>query len=293
MTAPIIVGTDGSEASLAAVDWSAAEAGRRDLPLHIMHVLDHRLGLADSHAHGVGHELTGRFHHDPRHQAKSALARACRRAAETTPGLDVRAAAVVGHADVVLTAISARASLLVVGRHGVGGRSWPRLGSVALCLASSARCPVVFTAAEPRPAHHEIVVGADGGEDATAALEFGFGEADMRAAQLTALHAWANPEARWPENDGDWLLSVGERNDGATAVLREQVAPWRNKYPRVPVTESVVHGHLGRALSLASSNADLVVIGGHRGQVSRAPGLRLAGDALLHHVHCPVALIPG
>jgi nucleotide-binding universal stress UspA family protein len=275
------------------VDWSAAEAASRDLPLCIMHVLDHRPGLAGSHAHGPGHELTGRFHHDLRHQAKSALAKACRRAAETTPGLDARIAAVVGHADVVLTAISARASLLVVGRHGAGGLSWPRLGSVALCLASSARCPVVFTVAESRPAHHAIVVGADGSDDATAALEFGFGEADMRAAQLTALHAWANPEACWPENDGDWLLSVGERNDGATALLHEQVAPWRDKYPTVPVTESVVHGHLGPVLSLASSSADLVVIGGHQGRASQVPRLGPVGDALFHRVHCPVVLIPG
>jgi nucleotide-binding universal stress UspA family protein len=293
MTAPIVVGTDGSEASLAAVDWGAAEAASRGLPLRIMHVVDRRPGLAGSHAHGLGHELAGRLHHDLRHQAKSALARACRRVAESTPGLDVRAAAVVGRADVVLTAVSARASILVVGRHGAGGLWGARLGSVALCLASSARCPVVFTAAESRPAHHEIVVGAEGGDDATAALEFGFGEADMRAAELTALRAWACPEARWPENDGAWLLSVGERNEGATALLREQIAPWRDKYPTVPVTESVVHGHLERALTLASSSADLVVIGGHLGGVSQVPDLGPVGAAVFHCVRCPVVLIPG
>jgi nucleotide-binding universal stress UspA family protein len=258
-------------------------------------VLDRSPGLAGSHAHvlGLGHELGGRFHHDLRHQARSALAKACHRAAEASPGLDVRAAAVVGRADVVLTAISAQASLLVAGRRGAGRSSGPRLGSVALCLASSARCPVVFTAAESGPAHYEIVVGADSSDDVTAALEFGFGEADMRAARLTALHAWTHPEARWPDNDGAWLLSVGERNDGATALLRKQVAPWRDKYPDVPVTENVVHGHLAGVLALASSSADLVVIAGHRGHVTQVPGLGPVGDAVLHCVHCPVVLIPG
>jgi nucleotide-binding universal stress UspA family protein len=289
--APIIVGADGSDASLAAVDWGAADAARRAVPLHILHVLDHGLGC--THPHVLGHELAGLVRHEQRHQAKSALARARHRAAEAVPDLDIRATVVAGRPGEVLAAISARASLVVIGCRGAGGSTWPRLGSVALCLASRGRCPVVFTSAESRPVQDEIVVDADGSEDGTAALEFGFCEADMRAGRLTALHAWAHPGAGWPDNDGRWLLSVGEPNDGAVALLREQVAPWRHKYPDVPVTESVVHGYPGRALALASNSADLVVVGGRKGGVSQVPGLDAVGYTLLHHAHCPVVLIPG
>ncbi|MFD0475662.1 universal stress protein [Nonomuraea thailandensis] len=36
----IIAGVDGSVASRAAVEWAAADAARRDLPLRIVHVVD-------------------------------------------------------------------------------------------------------------------------------------------------------------------------------------------------------------------------------------------------------------
>jgi nucleotide-binding universal stress UspA family protein len=147
--------------------------------------------------------------------------------------------------------------------------------------------------AESHPVQDEVVVDADGSDDATAALEFGFGEADMRDGRLTALHAWAHPGAGWPDDDGHWLLSVGEPDDGAVALLRKQVAPWRHKYPDVPVTERVVHGYPGRVLALASNSADLVVVGGRQGQVTQVPGPGLVGYNLLRHAHCPVVLIPG
>jgi len=292
MTAPIIAGTDGSEESLAAVRWAALAAARHRAPLRVLHVVEHHAGPA-THAPGLGHELAARFRHELPHHARSALARATRRAVEAAPGVDVRAAAVFGRADQVLTAVSARAPLLVIGTRGGGGFPGLRLGSVALRLASHSRCPVVFTVACSGRVFHEIVVGTDGGDGDTAALEFGFGEADARDSRLTALHAWAHPQAGLVEEGHGWVLSVGPVNDGATALLAEQVAPWRRKYPGVQVTESAVHGHPGRVLALESGRADLVVIGGRQSGPGLPPGLGPVGYALLHHARCPVAVIRG
>jgi hypothetical protein len=83
------------------------------------------------------------------------------------------------------------------------------------------------------------------------------------------------------------VLSVGQLNEGAAALLSEQVAPWRDKNPEVSVTETTVHGHPGRVLALASRRADLVVVGGRRGEAELVPGLGPVSYAMRHHAYCP------
>jgi nucleotide-binding universal stress UspA family protein len=294
MTAQIVAGTDGSEESLAAVAWAAVEAAQRGMRLSIVHVMEHTMPAADAQI--VWHEVhrRGVSQHELPHGARSMLARAAHRAAGVAPGVDVHIAAVHGHADEVLTAITDDAALFAIGSRGTGsGRfSGLRLGSVALCLATRARCPVVFTTAGSRPDVREIVVGTDNSEEASAALEFSFGEADARGAQLTALYAWQHPESGRLDGYHGWVLSVDPVDKRAAAVLSEQVAPWRDKYPGVGVTESPVRGHAGRALAFASNSTDLIVIGGRRNLAS-SMGLGPVTYAMLRHAQCPVAVIPG
>jgi nucleotide-binding universal stress UspA family protein len=293
MTMPIVAGTDGSEESLAAVGWAAAEAARRRVPLSIVHVVEPHHALPAAHAQPPQPDRGGRLRHDLPHRARSALARASRRAAQAAPGVDLRTTAVFGRADQVLTDLAATVPLLAIGTRGAGGFPGLRLGSVALRLACGARCPVVFAPVGTAPVVGEIVVGIDDCDEATAALGFGFDEADVRGARLTALHVWAQPQAGRLDGHRDWVLSVGPVNQAAAAVLAAQVAPWRDKYPGVTVTEITVHGHPGRTLALASRGADLVVVGGCRNGLASVPGLGQLGYAMLHHAQCAVALIPG
>jgi nucleotide-binding universal stress UspA family protein len=293
MTAPIVAGIDGSEESLAAVQWAAVAAARRGVPLSIVHVVEHHVEPAtDGEILRYDPQHWGPVRHGLPHGARSALARASRRAVAAAPGLSVRLAAVFGRADQVLSAITDRAPLLVIGTRGNGGFSGLRFGSVALCLASRARCPVVFTRAGSRPEVREIVAGTDDRYEARSALEFSFGEADVRGARLTAMYVWAHPEAGRLDGYHDWVLSVDAVNEGAASLLSEQVLPWRDKYPEVIVTESPVRGDPERALALASQSSDLVVIGGRRDQAS-AKGVGPVTFAMLQHAQCPVAIIPG
>jgi nucleotide-binding universal stress UspA family protein len=294
MTAPIVAGTDGSEESLAAAAWAATEAAQRGRPLSIVHVMEHTGPAADSRIEWHEVHRRGGNQHELPHAARSALARAAHRAACAAPGVDVRIAAVHGHADEVLTAITDAAALFAIGTRGTGsGRfSGLRLGSVALCLAARARCPVVFTGAGSRPDVRGIVVGADESDEAAAALEFSFGEADVRSAQLTAMYAWEHAERGRLDGYHGWVLSVDPVDKRAAALLSEQVAPWRDKYPRVNVTESPVRGHAGRALAFASNTTDLIVVGGRRSLAS-SMGLGPVTYAMLRHAQCPVAIIPG
>lgn len=289
MIAPIVAGADGSEQSLAATAWAALAAERRRVPLCIVHVIEHNPGPS-AHAHGMGHDLAGRFGHGLPHHARSVLAKASRRAVMAAPGVDQRAVAVYGDAGQVLTAITARASLLAVGRRSAAGFPGPRPNSVALHLASHARCPVVFVKADRSPVSDEIVVGTDGSNDSAAAVEFGFGEADTRHARLSTLCISALPQAARLEGYPNWILSVGPLNASAAASLAHQVAPWRQKYPDVLVTESTVHGQPARVLSMLSECAELVVVADDPARLDLARGS--IADALLQHAQCPVAVIP-
>jgi nucleotide-binding universal stress UspA family protein len=292
MIAPIVAGADGSEQSLAATAWAAVAAARRRVPLCIVHVVDTDSG-PPAHAHLAGHDIAERFRHNLPHHARSVLAKAAHRAVMAAPAVDLRTVAVYGHAGQVLTAITARASLLAVGTRGPAGLPGLRVNSVTLHLAGRARCPVVFVRADSSPVSHEIVVGTDDSNDAPAALEFGFGEADDRHARLTALYISALPHIARLEGYSHWMLSVGPPNASAVASLAKQVDPWRQKYPDVQVTESTVHGQPGKVLSMFSGHADLVVVAGDRIRPGMAPGPGSVADALLHHAQCPVAVIPG
>jgi len=289
MITPIVAATDGSDESLAAAEWAAVAAARRRLPLCIVHVVDQHPGPA-THAQLLRHELAGPFRHELPHHARAVLAKASHRAAGASPGIDMHAVAVYGHADQVLTAITEKVPLLVIGTRGTGRSAGQRLGSVALRLADQASCPVVLVTADSSPAFDEIVVGTDGSDDPTPALEFGFGEADLRESRLTAMYIWANPQAAQFESYRDWMLSIGPVNPIATARLAEEVAPWRHKYPGVLVTETTVHGQPGRVLTLTSGHADLIVV--DRDMPGQARGLGPVSVALLHHTQCPVAVIP-
>jgi nucleotide-binding universal stress UspA family protein len=63
---------------------------------------------------------------------------------------------------------------------------------------------------------------------------------------------------------------------------------WQQKYPGVPVSQDVVHGHPGRALADLSARADLVVPGRQAGLLG--PGS--VRHAVLNHARGPVAIVP-
>ena len=74
----------------------------------------------------------------------------------------------------------------------------------------------------------------------------------------------------------------------AARELEGLLDKWREKYPGVPVSQDVVHGHPGRALAGLSARADLVVLG--RRAVHHGPGTVV--HAVLNHAHGPVATVP-
>jgi nucleotide-binding universal stress UspA family protein len=117
-------------------------------------------------------------------------------------------------------------------------------------------------------------------------------EAALREAKLLAIHAWHAPQGGvfWA---GDLFPPPGLHVAAAQATRRMTLLldGWREKYPDVPVSENVVHGHPGRALASLSARADLVVIGRHTSHPG-LPGPGSVRHAVLNHAHGPIAVVP-
>ncbi len=104
-----------------------------------------------------------------------------------------------------------------------------------------------------------------------------------------AVHAWHAPQAGISRTGT--LYPPPALRAAAAAAARELallLECWQEKYPGVPVSQDVVHGHPGRALAGLSARADLVVIGRHPG----LPGSGSVRHAVLSHAHGPVAVVP-
>ena len=308
-TRPVVVGADGSEESLRAVEWAAREANRHGAPLRIVSApaMPPRMWANDAGPQGVARALGS--------APRRALGEAITRSKEVAPDLLIDTDQLTGPPALAVTGSGSGALMLVVGARGVGGFAALLLGSVSRYAAMHASCPVVVVREETGAVHNEVAVGVRDPHDATATLPFAFEEAALRGATLVAVHAWywfpsgfGDPGADDPGADdyGAGDSGAGDSGAGETAGhmtdaghisavasrnLTEALRKWREKYPAVPVREDVVHGHPGRVLASYTARADLVVIGRHGGH-DTGPAIGAVQHAVLNHAHGPVAIVP-
>lgn len=284
---PIITGTDGSDVSLRAVEWAAREAALRGAPLRIVSV-PAMLPRMSWGAHSGPPSIADLIHE----AAEQALTEAAARAAEAEPGLEVSTALLTGAPALAMAEAATGARMMVVGSRGGGGLAALLLGSVSRHIAFHADCPVVVVRDEPAVVHREIVVGVRD-LDQPCALGFAFDEARLREARLHVIFAWQIflPVMRLTgtERPGADVHGVSPE---AARWLADLIAPWRQKYPDVAVIEDSVHAPASRILVGASARADLVILGRNSPPESGNAGSSAVAHAVLHHAHCPVAIIP-
>ena len=288
-TPPVVVGVDGSEESLRAVEWAAREAGRHGAPLRIVSApaMPPRMWASDPASQGVAKVLGG--------VPRRALGEAITRAREVAPDLLVDTDLLTGPPALMVTGSGSGALLLVVGARGAGGFAAMLLGSVSRYAAMHASCPVVVVREETGAVHREVVVGVRDPHDTNATLSFAFEEAALRGATLVAVHAWHWSPAVFGTGAARETLArsadPGKVPADISGNLTETLRRWREKYPDVPVREDVVHGHPGRVLASYTARADLVVIGRHGGH-DTGPAVGAVQHAVLNHAHGPVAIVP-
>ncbi|MFF0792314.1 universal stress protein [Streptomyces spiralis] len=285
MDLPVVVGVDGSEPSLRAVDWAADEAALRAVPLRMVYAslweryegsaLARELGKPDAQVLAEDIVRTGA------HRARS-------RQAE----LPVSMAALPEEPEYALVREGKNASALVVGSRGRSGVVNVLLGSVGLFVAAHADCPVIVVRGSHdnqarMPVHGRVVVGI--GDDSVAAVRFAAQEAERRGAVLDAVRAWRCPAHE--TIDHPLLAGAPERvyEEKAAEVLE---AALRDLPPEVKVQGRTVEGPARRVLLGAGYDADLLVVGARRRTGHFGLQLGRVAHTVLHHSACPVAVVP-
>ncbi|WP_434599989.1 universal stress protein [Streptomyces sp. A5-4] len=276
------MGIDGSAESLNAANWAAREARRRKLTLRLVHVDDapaQPTGLSGPDA--------------PARGDRGGLDRAVRSLSHRNPGLDIISGTLTGPPAPALVNAAQGSSALVVGSQGHSALAGFLVGSVALAVTAQALCPVALIRA-PRPqrpvsrrtrpaAIAPVVAGVDLDHDCDAVLAQAFAAAAQREAPLIVVSAWSLPLLP------DTSSGIPEPETTRQRQLTALVGPWRSKYPHTPVTERLAHGRAGHILHQASTGASLLVVG-RRTHPAESLGRTL--HAVIHHVACPVVVIP-
>ena len=275
-TTGVVVGYDGSDHSMQALDWAMDEAEYRRLPLTVCHAWQWPYRDGDEAARD-----------SMRHAAQHVLWHGADCARNSSSGLDVRTDLYEGSAAGRLEELSGDAELLVVGSRGLSGMARAATGSVATHTAAHARCPVIVvrgTGPLPRRIHPgPVVVGLADEREVDAVLGFACREAAMRGLPLLAVHAWRQPPVAWGGSMFPALdpLAVGQ---AAENWLAQALLPWREKYPEVAVEARTPDERAGQALS-AVPDATLVVVGGPHGRFGSVT------STMLRNAPCPVAIV--
>ncbi|MEV6054541.1 universal stress protein [Streptomyces sp. NPDC052107] len=286
MTRPITAGVDGTQESLAALDWAGREAVRRGLPLRVVHAWRYAESLA------IADRITQRG------WASEGVAEAVRAVSERHPELEVSVDVVEGEPVHALARAAAEAEMLVLGSRGHGPVLGFLLGSVGQQVIAEAARPVVLVRAGDQPASEaagrDVVVGQHGDpEDSAATLRFAFETAAARGAAVRAVRAWTLPPVfAYSPGSLKLLDDAGGLEPYEQQALTEALRPWRERFPDVRVAEHVEMGSAGQVLLSLADRAQLMVVGRRAHRTAVGARIGSVAHGMLHHAECPVAVVP-
>lgn len=284
---PIVVGVDGSASSLAAAEYAAALAERRQVPLHLVHGYQQVLYSYAITGIPYSEEQTDA---EVRAQVEVELRTLAERLRASHPRLvALQARQIHATPTTVLIGQSEHAQVTVVGCRGVGGFSELLLGSVSWQVASHGygaiivvRPPIGDHRVEPGPEQPPtkprplgpVLAAYDGSPAADAALAFAATEALQRKVKLTITNIYSHGR------------------DEALQLLTDASKPYIAAHPELEVELLTIESdHPDHALVEAGREAALTVVGS-RGRGGFA-GVLLGstGRTLVHHAYGPVAVV--
>ncbi|MFE2100849.1 universal stress protein [Streptomyces sp. NPDC059468] len=288
MALPLVVGVDGSDSCLLAVDWAVDEAVRHGLPLRLVHA-----SLWERYEGGL--PSLGQERPSERVLAEHIVASAADRAERRNPDVKVTTDIVPEDAAAALVRDGNDAFALVTGSRGRGQLKGMLLGSVGLAVAARAQCPVVVVRGDRAGlagTHERILLGLGEADTSAEAVRFAFREAEVRGCVLDVVRAWRRPAY---DRSGDRLPAAAPTDDyeeRASALMDALLEAAIAEHPHVRTRRATLEGPAGKMLVDRSAAADLVVIGARRRTGHFGLQLGRVGHTLLHHALCPVAVVP-
>ncbi|MFI5960058.1 universal stress protein [Cryptosporangium sp. NPDC051539] len=284
----ITIGVDGSPDSIRALDWAARYARTHGAPLEVLTAVG---WPGDTAVHG-GYRIA-ELRDAARVDGQHTLDRMLERVTAAMPGLPVSGRLSNEPPAKALLHASSFSGLVIVGCRGLNPAASLVLGSVSTVVTAHAECPVVVVRSDRQPGPDApVVAGLTGTERDAATLDAAFAEADLAGAPLTVAHAWTDATLVGVFGASvvpSWIEARAE----ADALVRRQLAGWREKYPAATVRTLVQRDGPAAMLQALAPEAGLVVVGS-RGRGGFA-GMLLGSVArrMVQHASAPVLVVRG
>jgi nucleotide-binding universal stress UspA family protein len=250
----VVIGIDGSRSALQAALWAVDEAADRDVPLRLVCAID-------SSESNLGQAATEQA------AAENAIRDAFAAIESRRKPVKIEAKIVRDRPIAALLEESRSAALVCVGSTGLKHAMDGRIGSTALALAASARCPVAVVpiTAVTTPAGSVLAV-VDESPSSRAVLGLAVREAHLRGVPLHVLTA--------APHEGNGMHDANEAA-AVSARLERYLAPWRRSHPTLEIQPIASHGGVINYLEHLHRNAQPVQL------LAVDPGLAGPTDILL------------
>ncbi|MEU8033864.1 universal stress protein [Streptomyces sp. NPDC049099] len=294
MTLPLVVGVDGSDSCLPAVDWGVDEAVRHGVPLRLVYG-----SLWERYEGGLPAMAVGPGRPSEQALAEHIVASAADRAERRNPDVKVTTDIVPDDAVDALVRAGNGAFALVTGSRGRGRLKGLLLGSVGLAVSARAHCPVIVVRGDRAGlagTHERILLGLGEADTSAEAVRFAFREAEVRGCVLDVVRAWRRPaHDRGSERtraDAPADKDADSSEEGAPAAVEARLEAAIAEHPQVRMRRTTLEGPAGKILVDRSAAADLVIVGAQRRTGHFGLQIGRVSHALLHHAQCPVAVVP-
>lgn len=281
----ILVGVDGSHASYKATWWAANYAKHAGLTLQIVCAYS----LPSYAAVSFDATYTAMGDDNAAHSdAQEILSKA--KAIADEQGVEATTLIVTGDPASVFVELSRNYNLIVIGNRGKGGLAERLLGTTSSSLPAYAYCPIVvvpYTDDDGNLMHlnntiTKVAVGSDESKWGLKALEIAANFAAAWDAELDVISAVPNMK--------------GSDDEGVMASFKDdlevRIKPLEEALPDLKINKQIVPGPAVGALTKASYDHDVVVVGSRgRGGFT---GLLLGSTSqgLLQHAVGPVYVVP-